>query len=270
MLSTPGIHSHLRIYRWTRKGAVERFGKRWLLDVTVDMREFDQENDPWVYPKYRNIDPVEFHACFIVAAEAASRWRSLALLSLPPPGEYEDLQIMHPLEHLESFELAASCNLGNFLEPLLNAITTTATARFTVMEVFHPDATLYLLQPAHFQTFSSLTTLRLICKRAQNPVNVLTFFHKLEIFEAHYLSLPMCSPGVDLPLVQTLRVLHLKSVSVQWMEGRVFLALEECSIIYPHHSDTIQSVYMPSCSNLKYDSNNLDILDNFQIGRAHV
>jgi hypothetical protein len=36
MLSTPGIHSQLRIYRGQRRRDVERFGKRWLLDVTVD------------------------------------------------------------------------------------------------------------------------------------------------------------------------------------------------------------------------------------------
>ena len=234
------------------------------VDVTVDVGdlepETDDSNDLFCAP---NFDPVEFHACFMAAAEAASRWRSLALLSLPPPGEYEDLQIMQPLEHLESFKLATCCELGKFLEPLLNAITTTATPHFTVMEVFHPDAAFLLLQPAHIQLFSSLTTLRLICRRTQDPVDVLPCLHKLEIFEAHHLFLPMYPPGADLPLVQTLRVLYLKSVSVQWMAGRVFLALEECSIIFPHHADTIQSVYMPSCSILIYDSNNLRALEQF-------
>ena len=75
----------------------------------------------------------------------------------------------------------------------------------------------------------------------------------------------MYPQGVDLPLVQALRVLHLKSVSVQWMAGRVFPALEECSIIFPHHADTIQSVYMPSCSILRYNSNDLGALEHFDI-----
>ena len=272
MLSTPGIHSQLRIYWWTKKRDVERFGRRWFLDMTVDVRDYDSKIDDWNY-KHIAIDPVEFHACFMAAAEAASRWRSLALLSLPPPGEYEDLQTIHPLQHLESLKLATSCNFGNFLEPLLNAITTTVTPRFTVMEVFHPDAALSLLKPSHLQIFSSLTTLRLICKRMQNPVDVLPSLHKLEIFEAHHLFLPMYPPSIELPLVQTLWVLHLKSVSVQWMAGQVFLALEECSIIFPHHAYTIQSVYMPSCSILKYDSNNLGTLDNFHthpLGRLEI
>jgi len=256
MLSTPGIHSQLRIYGWTEKKDVERFGRRWLLDVTVDIQHLDRYSESYD-------GPVDFHACFMAAGEAASRWRSLVLVSFPPSGEYKDLQLMHPLQHLESFKLAASCDLGNFLEPLLTAITTTVTPRFTVIEVLNPDAALYLVQPAHFQFFTSLTTLRIICRRMQNPVDILPCLHNLEIFEVHRLSLPTYSPGVGLPLTQILRVLHLKSVSVQWIAGRIFPALKECSIIFPHHPDTLQSVYMPSCSILKYHSNNLRTLEHF-------
>ena len=260
MLSTPGIHSQLRIYGRTEKKVVERFGRRWLLDVTVDTQHLDTDRYGYIVP---GVNPVESHACIMAAAEAASRWRSLALLSFPPPGEYKDLQIMHPLWHLESFKLAASCELGNFLEPLLTAITTTVTPRFTVMEVLNPDAALRLVQPAHFQIFSSLTTVRLSCGRMQNPVDILPSLNKLEIFEAHHLRLPIYSPGVDLPLTQVLRVLRLASVSIQWMEGRIFPALEECSIIFPHHPDALQAVYLPSCSILKYHSNNLRPLGHF-------
>jgi len=224
--------------------------------VTVDTQHLDPYGESYV-------DPVEFHACFIAAAGAASRWRSLALLSLPPPGRYKDLQIMHPLQHLESFKLAASCELGNFLEPLVTAITTTITQRFTVMEVLNPDAALHIVQPAHFRAFSSLTTLRLTCRRMHNPVDILPSLHKLEILDAHHLSLPIHPPAVDLPLTQTLRNLRLKCVSIQWMAGRIFSALEECPIIFPQDADIFQSVYMPSCSILKYDSNNLRTLENF-------
>ena len=255
MLFTPGIHSQLRIDSWTETKDIERFGSRWLLDVTIGI-PVDDWND---------FNPVGFYACFTAAAEAASRWRSLVLASFPPPGGYKDLQIMHPLLHLESFKLAASCDLGNFLGPLITSITTTVTPQFTVMEVFHPGAALVLVQPGHFRIFSSLTTLRLICRRMQNPVDILPSLHKLEVFEAHHLSLPIYSPAVDLPLTMILRVLHLKSVSVQWIAGRTFPALKECNIIFPHNADAIQSVYMPSCSILKYNSNNLGALEQFHI-----
>jgi len=256
MLSTPGIHSQLRITSWTKKKDIERFGRRWLLDVTVDMTVGE-----------RDFNPVEFHACFMAASEAASRWRSLVLVSFPPPEKYKDLQIMHPLQHLESFKLAATCDHDNFLEPLLTTIITTVTPSFTVMEVLNPDAALYIVQPGHFRAFSSLTTLRLTCRRMQNPVDILPSLHKLEILEAHHLSLPIHLPTVDLPLTQTLRNLHLKCVSIQWMAGQIFPALEECSIIFPQYADIFQSVDIPSCSILKYDSNNLDALERFHCPR---
>jgi len=43
MLSTPGIHSQLRIYRWTERKDVKRFERRWLLDVTVDIQNMTIE-----------------------------------------------------------------------------------------------------------------------------------------------------------------------------------------------------------------------------------
>ena len=261
MLSTPGIRSQLRIYWTTRKKGVERFGRRWHLDVTVDVQQMTVI-DQWGEPAF---DPVEFYACFIAAAEAASRWRALTLLSFPPPGIYKDLQITHPLQHLESFKLAASCALGNSMEPLITAIATTVTQCFTVMEVLHPDTAVYLVQPAHFQAFSFLTTLKLHCTRMQEPVDILPSFHKLETLEAQLLSLPVYPSELDLPLTQTLRVLRLKSVSVQWMEGQIFPALKECSVIFPQYADAIRSVYMPSCSILKYDSNNLGAFEHFHI-----
>src|SRR5258706_5552588 len=257
MLSTPGIHSQLRINWWTRKQDVERFGRRWLLDVIVDVHYERDELDYLIG---------DFVLPFMTAAEVASRWRSLALVSLPPPSKCKDLQITQPLEHLESFKLAASCDLGNFLKPLFTAITTTAAPHLTVMEVLHSDAALHLVHSAQFQIFSSLTTLKLYCGKMQDPVDILPHFCKLETFEAHHLLLPIYPPSVDLPLIQTLRVLHLKSVSVQWLTDQVFPALEECSIIFPHHADAIQkSVYMPLCSILKYDSNNLGALEHFRI-----
>ena len=172
---------------------------------------------------------------------------------------------MHPLEHLESFKLIASCHHDRSLEALITAIAKRVTPRFTVMEVFQPDAALYTVQFVHFHIFSFLTTLRLICRKTQNPIDILPSLHKLEVFEAHNLSLPIYPLAVDLPLIQTLRALHLKSVSVQWTAGRIFPALAECAIIFPYHDDAIQSVYMPSCLILKFVSNALGALEHFHI-----
>ena len=225
MLSTPGIHSQLRIRNSTEKKDVERFGRMWLLDVTVNMEKSELEleselGSEWEWEReseseWERFNPKRFSESFMAAAQAASRWRSLELVAFPPPGKYKDLQIVRPLQHLETFKLAPSCNLGNFLEPLMTTITTMVTPSLTVMEDLHPDAATSLFQPAHFQIFSSLTTLKLICKRMQNPVDVLPHLHMLETFEAHHLFLPIYPSNVDLPMLQTLHALCLKSVSVQ-------------------------------------------------------
>ena len=152
---------------------------------------------------------------------------------------------MHPLQHPGSFKLTVSATLATSLGPLFTAITTTTIPLFTVMELFHSDTAFYLMRPAHFHLFSCLTTSRLICRRTQDPVNILPYLHKPESFEAHHIPLPIYPPGVDLPLTHLLCVLHLKSVSVQWIAGRIFPALKECSIIFSHYANAVQSVYMP-------------------------
>ena len=49
------------------------------------------------------------------------------------------------------------------------------------------------------------------------------------------------------------------------MAGKVFPVLRSCSITFPHHIETIrlQPVTMPACTNLTYDSNDLDPLRCF-------
>ena len=98
-----------------------------------------------------------------------------------------------------------------------------------------------------------------------NHVDVLPHLQRLETFEARHLCIPKYPPGTHLPLVQTLRVLQLRCVSIQWMTGQVLPALEKCSIIFPHHSDTIWSVNLPSCTLLEYDSNQLGPLSHFHL-----
>jgi hypothetical protein len=96
-------------------------------------------------------------------------------------------------------------------------------------------------------------------------VDILPHFQKLEISKAQHLCLPIYPPGVHLRLTETLHVLHLKCVSVQWMDGQIFPALHECSILFPHHAVAIQSVNMPSCTQLNYDSNDLGPITYFHL-----
>ena len=259
MLSTPGNRSQLRIGRSTQQKEVDSVisGNRSLLDVTVDMN-IGAYGHPFVTRK--------FHACFMAAAQAASRWRSFKLVSPPPRGEYEYLQTLQPLQHLESFSLSLGCSVGSFLEPLMAAIASTTTQYLTEIEIADPDPVLYLGKLAFLHVFQSVRTLNIrLSKRMDRPVDILPYLERLEVFEAHHLCLPIYPPDAHLPLIQTLRSLRLRCVSIQWMAERVFSHLNQCSIIFPHHADIIRSVNMPSCSYFKYDSNTLGTLRHFSL-----
>lgn len=258
MLSTPGINVQLRIQRSTEKKDVEAVTQgRSLLDVVVDMNN----------EKYgKRFNPRKFYACFVVIAQVASRWHSFELLSSPPHGEHKDLRIVQPLEHLTVLKLALGCSLGNFLEPFMFTIATTATPQLNTMEVADPDALLYLVQPVWLRISHSLTTLKIqLARKMVNHVDILPHLHQLETFHANHLCLPIYPPDTHLPLIQTLHILYLRCVSVQWMNGRLFPALQKCSIISPHDADTILSVNLPSCSLLKYESDSLAPLGHFNV-----
>jgi len=259
MLTTPGIHSRLTIRRATQNEVVQAFvqGTKTHLDVRVDMSDETDDSD---------FNPENFLACFTAAAQAASRWTSLNLISPPPLGECTDLRIWHPLVHLESFKVARG--FGGFLESLMTAIRRSA-ANLTSIEVEDSVAVLYLVQPAGVHITHSLTTLKVrLSKRMDGPVDILPHLHRVEVFEARNLCLPFYPPDASLPLIDSLRDLHLKSVSVQWMAGHVFPALLTCHITFPHHVDTVhalQPVTMRSCSYFTYHSNNLHPLTHFYL-----
>jgi len=260
MLSTPGIHSPLTIRRATQKEVVQAFvqGTKTHLDVRVDMNDETDGSD---------FNAENFLACFMAAAQAASRWTSLNLISPPPLGEYTDLRIWLPLVHLESFKVARG--FGGFLGPIMTAIRSSAPPNLTSIEIEDLAAVLYLVQPAGLHITHCLTTLKIhLFKRVGIPVDILPHLHRVEFFEARNLCLPFYPPDAPLPLNNTLRFLHLKSVSVQWMAGHVFPALETCRITFPHHVDTIQAlqpVTMPSCYFLTYNSNDLHPLAHFYL-----
>jgi len=260
ILSTPGIHSKLTIRRATQKEAVQTFiqGRGSRLDVRVDINDEKDGSD---------FNAESFLACFMAAAQAASRWSSFNLISPPSYGEYTGLQILQPLVHLKSFKVAGG--FDGFLEPLMTALSRSASPNLTTIHLENPVAVLYLGRPACLHISHSLRTLNIqLCKRMDSPVDILPHLHRLEIFSAHHLCLPFYPPDAHLPLTHTLQSLEMKSVSVQWMAGHVFPAIKTCNITFPHHVDIIQAlqpVTMPSCSYFTYHSNNLHPLTRFHL-----
>jgi len=174
MISTLGIHSQLTIRRATQNDVVQAFvqGTKTRLDVGVDMNNETDGSD---------FNPENFLACFMAAAQAASRWTSLNLISPPPLGECTDVPIWQPLVHLESFKVTRG--FGRFLEPLMTAIRRSAPPNLTSIEVENSVAVLYLVQPAGVHITLSVTTLKVrLSKRMDGPVDILPHLHRLEVF----------------------------------------------------------------------------------------
>jgi len=262
MISTPGITSRLWIRGATKKEVVQAFIQRrktpFAVIVDVDNEDEDDGED-------FNYD--DFHASLMVACQAASRWQFLNLRSFPPPGEYNAPDTtVKPLDSLRGIIIGEYCDLGSFLEPLMTAITTTPLPCLTKLALSDSRAVLYLAQPTCPHYFFSLTALTItLSRRMEIPADILPHLRRLEYFHAQCLYLPIYPPDVSLPLIQTLTKLVLKSVSVQWMAGKVFPALLSCSITFPHHIDAIcvQPVTMLVCEYLEYDSNDLNSLRHF-------
>src|SRR5258706_1270538 len=148
MLSTPAILSQLRIRRPTQKEVVQPFIRERTTHLRVTVA-IDDENDGNVF------NTENFHACFMAASQAASRWRSLKLRSPPPHGECKDLQILQPLVRLETLKLGRG--FGKLVEPLMTAIGKTASPELTTMDLADPVAVLYLVQPACLRITHSIT-----------------------------------------------------------------------------------------------------------------
>ena len=130
--------------------------------------------------------------------------------------------------------------------------------------IVHPLETLF--QPEYLYIFSTLTNLTItLSKRMENSIDILSNLQRLQRFHAQHLQFPIYPSDASLPLIQTLRDLSLRSVSVQWMAGKIFPVLQSCSITFPHHIDTIRlrPVTMPACTTLTYKSNDLYPIRHF-------
>ena len=259
VLSTPGITSLLRIRRSTTmemvRAAVQ--GTRWLLNVIIRM---DGESIG------QDFNAGTFDACLMSAIEVTSRCKFLSIFSFPPPGKCKALQIVPSLKNLESSNLSQGCDIGTFFELFMTTIATTATPGLTRVRLYDLNAVLYLVQPDCLHIFCSLTQLTIwLSKRMESPVNILPHLQRLENLHAKRLYLPIYPPDAPLPLIRTLLNLSLQSGSVQWMAGKVFSVLQECSITFPPKVDTIyfQPLTMPACTSLTYRSNDLNPLRYF-------
>jgi hypothetical protein len=108
--------------------------------------------------------------------------------------------------------------------------------------------------------FNHLQVLRLGAKNTQK-LNVLHLFQQLKELRLQNIQVPPPTLGADLPLVHTLRRLHLESSTLPWMDGQVFSRLLGFVVDeYGWPESFEHKVQMPACTQIKFIEDNLKML----------
>ena len=228
------------------------------LDIVVDT---NSDHD--------NFTPLDSHFEAIFAAiEAGSRWRSLVVESFPALTDLAPDVVNRCLQQcpnvsmsqLTTFKIKSACQTSPLFDSLLRILSTTARA-LTTVEINSANA-ISFLAPVYPSIFRSVKILSLNTPGIPNSVDLLPHLHQLERFTASHIPFPIYHEDVNLPFIHTLCHLSLRAVSIQWMSGRTFHVLENCSLIFPlhHHVLHMSGTTLPNCTHLVFQGYPLDIL----------
>jgi hypothetical protein len=255
----PHLWSTLRVGTWTETEQVTIWEQRACpMKVVIDTQTASQRSCPSDTPPF---------AALRYAVDSTSRWRELTILSFPSENVASQLgfQVAIPMYMLDVLSVAAGCVRSPSFTHLLRLVLTDRP--LFELRLHSPFATAHFLQPSWFHVLRNLTVLIVNGRDVNEPFELLPTFTQLQIFEADDLRLPWYEPNTDLPLLSTLRKLRLGACSVQWMAGRVFPCLEECSILLPYHWGRIQQlgVQLPSCRKLEYDGYPMTTVQYFHV-----
>jgi len=234
---------------------------QWLLDVVVDT-----DSDRGHFTS----SDCAFEAIF-AAIEATSRWRSLVVTSLPGQAGLSKGLVDRGLQRCSNatmsrfttLKVQSACETSPLLDGLLRILGTTAGSELTTVEINSANVILFLA-PDYPSFFHFVKVLALNTPGILNPVDLLPHLHQLETFTASHISFPIYHNHVHLPFVHTLRHLSLRAVSIQWMSGRTFDVLEDCTLIFPlrRHLPHTFTTTLPNCNHLTFQGYPLDILNS--------
>ena len=216
------------------------------------------------------------YAGLAVVMSTMSRWRSLTIAFFPSEGDIvaasggeNAIQMSAgPFEKLEIFKISSLLESGTSFNQLLDHVATTSTPRLKCVELASQNAIWFLADPKYRGFFGRLTHFKVDVREMRDPANILPYFENLEVLEAYRLHLPIYPHDLDLPIVRTIRRMSIKIVSVQWMSGRTFPALEDCTIIWPHHPETLRlhgGVNLPVCTQFTYDDHLIEPMSEFRL-----
>jgi len=165
------------------------------------------------------------------------------------------------MNRIRTFRIKCTCETSPLLDHLLCILGKSTSRELTTVEI-NSSNVISFLTPTYSTIFHSVKVLALCLDTPglRNPVDLLPHLHQLESLAASHLSFPN---DVDLPFVHTLRHLSLRAVSIQWMSGKTFHALESCTLLLPrhHHIQHAFSATLPNCKHLTFQGYPLDVLN---------
>jgi hypothetical protein len=206
------------------------------------------------------------------ALRSMGRWQDLVVASTPIPkafGRSIDIQTTMPLVHLTSLELGERCLNSVTLTDLLDHISKTAVL-LSYMSLHSPYAIFSFLQPQRHHILNSVTTLIIDGTGISQPVSILPQLVCLQTLDASHLPLPTYDAATILPFLSTLKQLRLRAVPIQWMVGRQFKCLEDCTIIHAMGQRRIQhQIDLPCCRTLTYEGHPISTLQYFHAPKVH-
>ena len=261
----PGVQTSLELHTWTAPEIMMRatsgVASR-LLNITVDTDKDDN---------LKGLS-IERYSTIAIAMESAAQWRSLTVHSLPRGGQLDD-SILHrilstdipPMMRLKDLRITSEVDPSPLVDHLLQSIAATAMRRLTIIETKCLYASQFLLRVIADYTFHSLTTLKAILPKASEPIDILPRFTRLEVLEVTNLCLPSYQNESPLPFTQTLRRLSLKSVTIEWMAGRVFPLLSFCAITTPPNPFLAHNVHLPTCREFHFSHHRTAVFGRFQV-----
>ena len=255
--SIASLWSTLRVGTWTETEQVATWLHRaYPKKVTIDTQRDSQS--PSAAPMF---------AALQNTLTSTGQWNELTISSFPPENFVIQLgiQATSPMNVLKVLHVAAGCVQSPSLAHLLSLVPTGAP--LCELKLHSPFASTHFLQPHWFPVLQKLTVLIISGRDIHHPFELLPTFTQLEIFEADRLRLPSYELNANLPLLCTLRRLYLRACSIQWMAGREFPCLEECTILLPRHWEAIKQreAQLPSCKKLTYHGHPMTTARYFRV-----
>jgi hypothetical protein len=254
------VWSQFTVQPWTSQGkmdfVVERT-KQVPLDVVVNLNANHHSS-------ILSFGARKEYGGLALAVTTMPRWRTLTITGFPCEstatweGKFP-ITFSRSLGRLEAFKIEGLWGPtppSESFSRLLDTVAITSTEALTYVEVATPNAPWFLALPTYRPFLSCLRHFKVNVREMRDPTDILPYFENLEVLEAYRPHLPTYHHDVDLPIVRSIKRMDIKIVSMQRMSGRTFPVLEDCTIVWPHHPETLclrGGVHLPACTQFTYD-----------------